>query len=135
MSVKQSEELTRRALFGAGTGVVAGATLAAAQASGLMTENEVGASGNFVAAEVVASNRGVLHVERVDNRERLVVVINGKTRMPDPTLATASAGRIVGINAEGIAHARANAKVEATVVAPCVLGLLSEAERRQDVPR
>lgn len=134
MSVNQSGEFSRRALFGAGTGVVAGATLAAAQASGLMTESEAGASGNFVAAEVVSSNRGVLHVERVDTRERLVVAINGKTRMPDPTLAAASSGRIVGINAPGVARAVAGSRVEATVVAPCVLGELADAQRRDDVP-
>lgn len=140
MSLNQSDapdrrEVSRRALFGVGLGAVSGAAFAAAQANGLMADDEALASGNFVAGEVVSSADGVLEIERVDTRERISVVVGGETRLPDPTLATAKRGRTVGINAPGIAHVPANAKVQATVVAPCVLGQLSDAKKRQDVPR
>lgn len=126
-------EINRRGLLAAGTGAV-GAMFATSPASGLLAENEEGASGNFVAARVVSSAEGVLYVERVDNGEALSVVIDLETRLPDPTLARAARGRIVGINASNVAQARARSQVRATVVAPCVLGQLSEAEKREDVP-
>lgn len=125
-------EISRRGLLALGAGA-AGGMLVTAQASGLLPQEEAEASGNFVAAVVVSSKDGVLEVDRVDNQERLSVVIDFDTRLPDPTLATAERGRTVGINAPDVARARADSTVHATVVAPCVLGLLSEANQRQDV--
>lgn len=108
--------------------------LGAAEASGLLSEKEAGTTGNFVAARVVSSDGDVLVVERVDNKERLTVVTDSATRIPDRTIGQGRGqGRVVGIDAPGVGVARANSTILATVVAPCVLGLRSEAEKRQNV--
>lgn len=126
-------EVNRRGLLALGVGVT-GAMLGAAEASGLLPEKEAEASGNFVAAKVVSSEGDVLVVERVDNQERLTVVTDSSTRIPDRAIGQGRGqGRIVGINAPGVGDARAASTVRATVVAPCVLGLRSEAQKRQNV--